>query len=88
MIYKVGLTKNTLKSVLKLPKKVQEKFALLLNDLRANGPIQAKWMNYSKLDKQTYHCHLTYKYVACWRNEKDKLILEVYYVGSRENAPY
>ena len=26
--------------------------------------------------------------VACWRNEKGKLIVEVEYVGSREKAPY
>jgi hypothetical protein len=35
-----------------------------------------------------YHCHLSNKWVACWKNEKDSIIIEVYYAGSRENAPY
>jgi hypothetical protein len=31
---------------------------------------------------------LTYHYVACWRHEKETIIIEVYYVGSREDAPF
>jgi len=41
-----------------------------------------------KLSEIEYHCHLTYHYVACWRHEKETIILEVYYVGSREDAPF
>ncbi len=42
----------------------------------------------NKLGENTYHCHLAYRWVACWRNEKGKMIVEVEYVGSREKAPY
>jgi hypothetical protein len=52
------------------------------------GPVQPYYINYSKLGNSTYHCHLSYRWVACWRNEKDTFIVEVYYVGSREKAPY
>jgi hypothetical protein len=41
-----------------------------------------------KLDENIYHCHLAYKWVACWKHEKSTIIIEVYYAGSRENAPY
>ncbi len=60
----------------------------LFNDIKASGPVQPGYHNYSKLGKNTYHCHLAYRWVACWRNEKGKLIVEVEYVGSREKAPY
>jgi hypothetical protein len=46
------------------------------------------WQNYSKLGENEYHCHLTYHYVACWRHEKETITIEVYYAGSREDAPY
>ena len=31
---------------------------------------------------------LAYHWVACWRNENGSIVVEVYYVGSREDAPY
>ena len=66
-------------------------------DLEEDGPTQAVWPNYSKLkglgknvDKR--HCHLLKgkpTYVACWEViDKKKKILEVYYVGTHEKAPY
>ena len=64
-------------------------FANLKSDLEANGPEQPSWSNYSKLDRNKYHCHLTHHYVARWKVEADNtLIMEVYYVGTREGAPY
>ena len=32
--------------------------------------------------------HLNYRYVACWNYRQGKIEIEVYYVGSREKAPY
>lgn len=52
------------------------------------GPIRREWAHFSKLGENEYHCHLSYKWVACWRYEKESIIIEVYYAGSRENAPY
>lgn len=71
-----------------MPKFVQEKFAALIEALQEHGPIQADWSNFSKLGSNQYHCHLTYRWVACWSYNKDTVIIEVYYAGSRENAPY
>lgn len=86
--YEVKIKKSQLKILFKLPDKIQEKFRLLVQDLIDKGPEQPSWSNYSKLGKEKYHCHLTYSYVACWTCEKQTVKIEVYYVGSRENAPY
>lgn len=88
MGYRVVVLKNVRKNILLLPEKARMRLKLLLVDLRENGPVQPKYQNYSKIGKNTYHCHLAYHWVACWRCEEERLILEVYYVGSRENAPY
>lgn len=88
MAYKVLVKKKQLKSLKKLPIKVLIKFELLVNDLKDRGPIQTHWANYSKLGEAKYHCHLSYSWVACWQVFDNELSIEVYYVGSREKAPY
>jgi len=60
----------------------------LVRDLEATGPVQPSWMNYSKLGDDRYHCHLGYHHSACWMSLNGTITIEVYYVGSRENAPY
>jgi len=80
----------------KLPKSVKATLLLLVRDLEANGPTpRGIWKNYSKLkgirpDKR--HCHLVKgkpTYVSCWEMEDKQLkIIEVYYVGTHEKAPY
>ena len=72
----------------KLPVAVQVLFQALVKDLEATGPVQTSWRNFSKLGDNKFHCHLSYSYVACWINNNGSLIIEVYYVGSREKAPY
>ena len=64
----------------------------LVIELQKDGPQRADWPNYSKLSKNSYHCHLKKgkpTFVACWQviDEKNKYI-EVYYVGTHEGAPY
>ena len=71
-----------------MPQQMQARFAALLEDLRDIGPLQPGWPNFSGLGKDCYHCHLGHKWVACWRWEKETIVIEVYYAGSRENAPY
>ena len=71
------------------------KLRFLLIDLATKGPAVPNWPNYGKLqgkkgDKR--HCHLQKgkpTYVCCWEviNKKQKVI-EVYYVGTHEKAPY
>lgn len=90
-MYTVKVKNKVLKNVQKMPKARQEDFFDLVEDLRAEGPIQKGWPNYSPLDskKETFHCHLNYRWVACWKVLEDKTMeLEVYYAGSREKAPY
>lgn len=88
MRYAVTIRKKALKDIQKAPARIQRKFDLLVEDLESSGPIQASWPNYSKLGNVTYHCHLDPHWVACWRHENDSIVIEVYYAGSRENAPY
>jgi hypothetical protein len=72
-----------------MPEIVQKRFDLLYEILTHEGQTGAnQWHNYGKLGENKYHCHLNYSYVACWRHEKKTIIIEVYYVGSREDAPY
>ena len=89
MLYTIKIKKTVLKSLGKLPEEVQNRFENLTQVLRHSGPKGANiFKNYSKLSKNEYHCHLTYHYVACWRYKKGTITIEVYYVGSREKAPY
>ena len=88
MKYQVRIKKKVNRGLKNLPRKAQQLLYLLIEDLKADGPIQKDWRNFSALGKDTYHCHLAYRYVACWSYRKEEIIIEVYYVGSREKAPY
>lgn len=87
-MYKIIVPKKVAKQVRKLRSQEKDRLEALLDDLRETGPIQPRWSRYSQLGDGRYHCHLSYRWVACWRDTGDSLVLEVYYVGSRENAPY
>ena len=88
-MWTIKIKRKLEREIIALPINVQLKFAVLQNDLRVGGPEQPSWSNYSKLGVGKYHCHLTHHYVACWKMiSETELELEVYYVGSRENAPY
>lgn len=96
MGWTVAIHKRAAKQIRKLPKKLQAALLLLMRDLEANGlATGCGWKNYRKLkgmkgDK--YHCHIAKgkpTYVCCWEvTEKQLRILEVYYVGTHEKAPY
>lgn len=87
-MYQVTIKKKAAKRLQSLQQSVKEKFAFLVRDLEETGPVQPSWMNYSKLSDGNYHCHLDYHHVACWTCEDGTITIEVYYVGSREGAPY
>lgn len=87
-MHEVLFTKRVLKQIKELPDFIQKKLAVLVDDLREKGPVRTEWPNYSKLEKNKHHCHLARKWVVCWQCEKKSIIIEVYYAGSRENAPY
>lgn len=89
-------TKSADKQVEKLSENVLLKLYLLFEDLSHQGPAVPDWPNYGKLhgkksiDKR--HCHLQKgkpTYVCCWEVvDKKRKIIEVYYVGTHEKAPY
>jgi len=84
----VRIKRKVERGLRRLPSDVQKLLYLLIADLQADGPIQKSWRNVSPLGQDRYHCHLNYRYVACWTCQKDEIVIEVYYVGSREKAPY
>jgi len=86
--YRIDMKRKVEKTAAKMPRAMQERLAVLIDDLQEKGPILSDWPNFSSLGKDKYHCHLGYKWVACWRWEEGTIIIEVYYAGSRENAPY
>lgn len=88
MRYRVVWSRRIEKQISKCPQRVQEAFFLLVDDIIISGPIQKNWRNFSDLGKDRYHCHLGYHWVACWEWKKKSIVVEVYYVGNRENSPY
>jgi hypothetical protein len=83
------------KQLRELPLHVQERFDLLAKELEVSGPWRANWKNFGRLKGrrgEQFHCHIGSgrpTYVACWQViEKKIYLLEVYYVGTHENAPY
>ncbi len=91
-MWQVEFTSKSIKQFKKMPSKVQKIVALLVADIKANGPVRYNWPNFSKLEENTYHCHVKKgrpTYVVCWAVANKQLeIVEIYYVGSHENAPY
>lgn len=65
---------------------------LLLIELTKEGPYRTNWPSYGPLEKGEHQCHLKDgrpTFVACWKVlDEEKKIIEVYYVGTHENAPY
>ena len=88
MRHEVRIKKKALKNLRRMSLEVRQLFFLLTEDLKQFGAIQRDWRNFSKLGENQYHCHLNYSHVACWTFVKGTIIIEVYYVGSREKAPY
>lgn len=88
MSYEVQIKRRVERGLRKLPSDVQKILYLLIADLRSDGPIRKGWRNFSPLGHDRFHCHLNYRYVACWTCRKNEIVIEVYYVGSREKAPY
>ena len=77
---------------------VYSQISSLTKEMKFYGPIRKNWSHFGPLKKQpgipedAYHCHIKSgkpTYVACWYviNKKIK-ILEVFYVGTHEKAPY
>ncbi len=87
-MYRVLISRRILKRIKRIPESIQTRLAILVEQLREKGPLQPGWADYGKLGPNKYHCHLSRSWVACWYWEKGTIDIEVYYVGSRQNAPY
>lgn len=96
--WRVTISSRADKDKNRLPTVIQDQLALLVKEMELVGPIRKDWKNFSLLKKKpgvpenAFHCHLKKgrpTYVACWwivsKNERR---IEVYYVGTHENAPY
>lgn len=87
----VGQAKKAKKN---LSQSASESYAFLLIELEQLGPYCSNWPNYTKMKDAVdhYHCHVEKgrpTYVTCWRiTNKKSRILEVYYAGTHEKAPY
>ena len=78
--------------------KVYANASTLTKELVVLGPIRKNWPNFGPLKKDnripenSYHCHIKSgkpTYVVCWRVENKKIkIVEIFYVGTHEKAPY
>ncbi len=88
MSYRVLVNKKSLKNLSKKRESEQKTFEKLIYSIEETGPEQPSFSHYSKLSQNTYHCHLSYHWVACWECQNGEYKVEVYYVGSRESAPY
>lgn len=96
-MWKIRFTRSATKQTKRLNKKPLYALRLLVEDLKNFGPFPGKsWQNYSKLKAKKNcdyrHCHLIKgkpTYVCCWSVPyNNKKIIEVYYVGTHEKAPY
>lgn len=87
-MYRITVHNRVKKSAAKMPAMEQARLRMLILKLANEGPVQKSFPNFSDLGQGKYHCHLSYKWVACWKWEKGTIEIEVYYAGSREKAPY
>ena len=88
-MWRIKIKRKLERKIASYPDRIQNLYQALKRNLTLDGPEQPAWPNYSKLGREKYHCHLTHHYVACWTVlSATELEMEVYYVGSRENAPY
>jgi hypothetical protein len=90
-MWTVTLTGQAKKAPHNLSKHAFCAFGLLLEQMHLKGPYRYDWPNFSKLSSGEYHCHIEKgrpTYVACWRVDKFNKIIEVYYAGTHEKAPY
>jgi mRNA-degrading endonuclease RelE of RelBE toxin-antitoxin system len=80
-MYKIELTKRSLKQLEKLDENIKIQYIRLFKELKLNPFL-------GKLTKTTYHSHVKYHWVAVWEVDQNTKTATVTYVGSREGAPY
>lgn len=78
--------------------KIRNLIDTLIKEIELNGPLRSDWPNFGPLKKapgipqDAYHCHVKQgkpTYVIYWHIEDKKIkIIEVFYAGTHEKAPY
>jgi hypothetical protein len=99
--WKVDFSPKASRQLARLEKEQPDIYAsasTLVREIEIDGPIRRNWSHFSGLRKgpgipdDSYHCHIKDgkpTFVACWTIEDKKVkIVEVYYVGTHEKAPY
>jgi mRNA-degrading endonuclease RelE of RelBE toxin-antitoxin system len=95
-MWNVRIARKAAKQLDRISAEIQSQFDLLFKELEIAGPLRSNWRNYGRLKEgenaKRYHCHIKTgrpTYVACWEVvNKDIRLIEVYYVGTHEKAPY
>ena len=91
-MWSVSFKSRAAKQYQALPGKVKDAVDALVKEIKAVGPVRGNWKHYGKLSASQHHCHVKSgrpTYVACWEVvDKTIQIIEVYYVGTHEKAPY
>jgi hypothetical protein len=92
MSWIVTYSRKAEKQRAKLPERIKSVLDALVVEIMMLGPVRGTWINYSKLEGTTHHCHLKTgqpTYVAVWKvMDKTIKLVEVQYVGTHEKAPY
>jgi hypothetical protein len=94
MPWQIRIPRRVGKSIAKLPERIQAAMQLLIEELGRDGPYRMNWPHYSRIQgtKNKFHCHVKSgrpTYVACWELTSEvERIIEVYYAGTHEKAPY
>ena len=96
MSWDLRFTAKAAKQAQKLGQRTRLALQVLTDNLVTIGPAPGKhWHNYGKLQSKKgcdkRHCHLikgSPTYVCCWEVNKNKKMIEVYYIGTHEKAPY
>jgi hypothetical protein len=94
MSWQVFFTKRALKQLNELPLRFKKETRALTNEMERFGPLRYNWKNFGKFkgSDDLYHCHIHKgrpTYVVCWQIKDKKFqVIEVYYVGTHEKAPY
>jgi len=92
--WKVYYSNLALRQIKELPSKIKLTTFVLVRELKMYGPYRFNWKNYGRPRGKTdcFHCHINKgkpRYVVCWELlDKKVRVLEVYYVGTHEKAPY
>jgi len=92
MKWTVAFSNSALKKLNQLPPNIQQRVKVLAAHIETLGPIRKERLNFGKIGKDLYHCHLKKgrpTYVAVWEVSDKKIkIVEIRYVGTHEKAPY